>query len=183
MNTREAIIHLAEDLIREKGINAFSYYDISRAIGIKTSSIHYYFPTKTDLAVAAIREQMNGLDALMDKLSDKSPQEKLEGFMTIYSSLQSENRVCMVGSLATDLQTVDEKVADELKQLTNNVLEWLTGILEEGKEKDIFDFNVPARSKALLIATNMLGSVQVARLYGKADFNEIKNSILKEVKK
>src|SRR5699024_11730842 len=40
--------------ITTRGTNAFSYKDISKEIGIKTSSIHYYFPTKNDLIVAVL---------------------------------------------------------------------------------------------------------------------------------
>jgi AcrR family transcriptional regulator len=35
MNTREQIIQLADNLTREKGYNAFSFYDISKKVGIK----------------------------------------------------------------------------------------------------------------------------------------------------
>lgn len=54
METKEKIVTEAITFITTRGTNAFSYKDISKEIGIKTSSIHYYFPTKNDLIVAVL---------------------------------------------------------------------------------------------------------------------------------
>src|SRR5687768_12422330 len=115
METRASIITVADRFIRDKGFNAFSYTDISKSIGIKTASIHYHFPTKTDLGVAILKEHINRLEALKIQLKNKSPMVKLEAFLSIYSKIKSENKVCLVGSLATDLNTVDQKIKRELK--------------------------------------------------------------------
>ena len=50
-----SILDIAQTLAQTRGYNAFSYRDISEVIGIKTSSIHYYFPTKGDLGEALVR--------------------------------------------------------------------------------------------------------------------------------
>ena len=73
MTTRDTIIQVADHLIRYKGFNAFSFKDISIAIGIKTASIHYHFPTKTDLGIATIKRHIERLEALKAELENKSP--------------------------------------------------------------------------------------------------------------
>ena len=180
--TRDAIIALSDRFIRDKGFNGFSFYDLSKEIGIKTASIHYHFPTKADLGAATIKSQIEGLEELKKKLSDKSPFQKLDGFFEIYDRAKSENRVCLVGSLATDFNTVDVKVREELKQLSVRILDWLTEVLEEGKAKGKFFYDVPSRTKALMIITNMLGIVQVMRLTGSQDYEAVKKGIVKELK-
>ena len=182
MSTRDEIIHLSDRLIRDKGFNGFSFHDISRAIGIKTASIHYHFPTKGDLGVATIKEQWKSLETLKDSLANKSPLQKLNGFFSIYEKAKSEKMVCLVGSLATDLNTVDKKIKVELTSLAAEILLWLTETLEEGKLKKVFHFNGSARTKALMIITNMLGIVQLMRLTGQPDFDVVKHNILKELK-
>jgi AcrR family transcriptional regulator len=182
MSTRDEIIHLTDRLIRDKGFNGFSFHDLSKKIGIKTASIHYHFPTKGDLGVATIKEQWKSLDALKDSLANKSPWQKLNGFFSIYEKAKSEKMVCLVGSLATDLNTVDQKVKVELTNLADAILIWLTETLDEGKSGGAFHFNVPARTKALMIITNMLGIVQLMRLTGQEDFEAVKKSIIKELK-
>ncbi len=61
MNTREQIIQLADTLIRERGYNAFSFYDISKKIEFKTAYIHYHFPVKLNLGVAVIERHIKNL--------------------------------------------------------------------------------------------------------------------------
>jgi len=48
-------VDLAEALIQSRGYSAFSYQDISDRLGIRKASIHYHFPSKTDLGVAALQ--------------------------------------------------------------------------------------------------------------------------------
>ncbi|WP_153800324.1 TetR/AcrR family transcriptional regulator [Foetidibacter luteolus] len=182
MSTREAIIHIADQLIRDKGFNAFSFYDISKALGIKNASIHYYFPTKTRLGVSVVKAHQAEAERLMRGVENSDPVTKLNAFLSIYTHTKAEGRVCIVGSLATDLHTVDAEIQEELKKFVNSIIHWVTGILEEGKKQNIFFFTVPARTKALMVITNMLASVQLTRLTGDKDFTAIKKTILKELK-
>jgi len=44
-DTEAKILDLAETLIRQNGYNGFSFRDIASGVGVKSSSVHYYFPT------------------------------------------------------------------------------------------------------------------------------------------
>jgi AcrR family transcriptional regulator len=184
MTTRDQIIHHADTLIRELGYNAFSFYDISKTIGIKTASIHYYFPSKSDLGVAVIEQSIENLNLLIEKYRSKSPIEKLDRFLGIYSAIKYENKVCLVGSLAPDFNTLDEKVQDKLKIFSDSVISWVSSFLDEGRNSNIFEFEGESRTKAILIITNMLAIVQLSRLTGDQDFeiikNGVKNNLLKD---
>jgi len=182
MTTRENIVRLGDLLIRDKGFNAFSFYDISKELKIKNASIHYHFPTKTDLGVSILKDHQEKLDTLIQSTESKSPLIKLNAFLSIYSTIKSEGRVCLVGSLATDLNSVDTKIAKELKVFANEILKWVTSILEEGKTKKVFSFQGNARTKALMIITNMLAALQVSRLTNEEDFHTIRNEVIKELK-
>lgn len=182
MSTKQIIIETADHLIRSNGFNAFSFSDISDKIGIKTSSIHYHFPSKSDLGVATIKEHIRRFEALKSELKNKSPLIKLKGFLAIYSQVKSENKVCLVGSLATDLNTVDEPIKKELKIFAALVLDWMTQVLAEGKKQKIFEFTSTPRTKALMVITNILAIIQLSRLTGPQDFELVKETILKELK-
>ncbi|MFM7024353.1 MAG: TetR/AcrR family transcriptional regulator [Flavobacteriales bacterium] len=183
MDTRAKILKLTDHLIRDKGFNAFSFYDISKTIGIKTASIHYHFPSKCDLGVALLKLHTEKVKELKEKTSTKSPERKLEAFLSIYSKSKQEGKVCIVGSLATDLNSVDKKIAKELKILAAEILIWVTEILEEGKKKKVFYFDLPARTKALLIISAMLAALQISRLTNDKDFTLIKQSVINDLKK
>ena len=181
MTTRENIIQLGDQFIRNKGFNAFSFYDISKELRIKNASIHYHFQTKTDLGVCIVKEHTEKLHSLIQATAGKSPHVKLSAFLSTYSTIHSEGRVCLVGSLATDLNSVDPRIGQALRLFANEILTWVTSILEEGKEKKIFSFHGRARTKALMIITNMLAALQLSRLTNEDDFNTIKNEVVKEI--
>jgi TetR/AcrR family transcriptional repressor of nem operon len=181
MTTQDAIVDLADDLIRDKGYNAFSFHDIAKRIGIKTASIHYHFPTKGDLGVAVIKKQVEKFEVLRAEFSGKDPMKKLQAFFSIYSRVQADHKICLVGSLSTDLHTLDKKVKAELKIFAGLLLDWVTKILEEGRTKKVFSFHVPPRTKAILLITNMLAIVQLSRLTGDHDFDIVKKATIKEL--
>jgi TetR/AcrR family transcriptional regulator, transcriptional repressor for nem operon len=50
----EAIMDAAELRMRGGGFNGFSFREIADDVGIKSSSVHYHFPTKEKLAAAVV---------------------------------------------------------------------------------------------------------------------------------
>lgn len=177
MSKREEIIQLADSLIKQKGYNAFSFYEISDKVGIRTASIHYHFPTKSDLGVAVIELYIANLNGLNESLRRKSPIEKLDKFFSIYSNIQKEKKVCLIGSLATDFNTLDCKVQDKLKEFTALMLDWVSGFLVDGRNENFFVFEGEPRNKALVIISNMLAIVQLTRLTNDNNFEVVKTAI------
>lgn len=181
MSTREAIIEHADHLIRDKGYNAFSYYDLSKSIGIKNASIHYHFPSKSDLGVAVVQKHLQALAELRQETKNQSPLEQLEAFFSIYDQAKRKQKICLVGALATDFNTIDEQVQTQLKILAGQVLNWVTTILTQGQNEGLFHFKIEVRTKAMLIISNMLASVQLIRLTHTDDFERIKAAIIFEL--
>lgn len=183
MSKREEIIQLADTLIRQKGYNAFSFYDISDKVGIKTASVHYHFPAKSDLGIAVIEQHIENLNSVIEHYKRKSHTEKLDKFFGIYANIKKENKVCLVGSLATDFNTLDEKVQQKLKTFSEKMLNWVSSFLEDGRNENLFDFEGEPRTKALMIISNMLAIVQLSRLTNDKDFEAVKKSIKNELLK
>src|SRR5579859_7606516 len=97
ISTRERIIQLTDGLIRDQGYNAFSFYDIASKLKIKNASIHYYFPTKTDLGLALLESHTTKLHNLQQSVKEKSSLSKIKAFLSIYDTIHAEGRVCIVG--------------------------------------------------------------------------------------
>lgn len=183
MDTRTEIIRIGDSLIREKGYNAFSFADISKQLNIKNASVHYHFPAKSDLGVAVIEQQTEGLKQIIEKCRSKTPIEKLDKFFSIYTHIKSENKVCLVGSLATDLNTIDENIKKTLKAFSSLMLDWVTDFLEQGRNNNVFQFDGLPRTKAIMIIGNMLAIVQLSRLTNDKDFKTVKDTIKQELLK
>ena len=69
-DTREKIVDKAFQLMLQRGINGFSYRDISEPLGIKNAAIHYHFPNKVDLVKELIHENHQVLKLSLIHISE-----------------------------------------------------------------------------------------------------------------
>jgi TetR/AcrR family transcriptional repressor of nem operon len=164
MNTREKIIVQGDHLVRTRGINAFSFSDISKELGIKNSSVHYYFPTKSALVLAILEKHEAILNKFISRVEDKNAQKKLDQFMAVYSRARVGGRISILGALFSDFLTFGEDVQTSLQKLTDDTLQWLIQTLEQGKMEGIFHHTNTHREKAIEIISQILGMEQLARV-------------------
>lgn len=182
--TREKIMELGEDLIRTRGYNAFSYQDISSELGIKNAAVHYYFPSKENLGTSIVKTNIQRFDEMIQNMQNKGFDElhQLEVFMKIYVKSNREEKLCIVGSLGPNIESLNEPTRNELKKMTESIIVWLTGILNAGRDKKIFAFRGEARERALLILSSLVAGLQLARILDKTDFKLIYQAILEDLK-
>lgn len=45
-SVRDQLLEHTLVLVRQRGFNGFSYRDLAERVGVKTSSIHYHFPSR-----------------------------------------------------------------------------------------------------------------------------------------
>jgi TetR/AcrR family transcriptional repressor of nem operon len=181
-DTRANIMKLAVVLIRKRGYNAFSYIDISIPLRIKNAAVHYHFPKKSDLAVAIIQQAHEKHEEAWQKHTYSTAGEKLDVFLDVYVKSHNKGIVCLVGAMAAEFNSFEAPVRKELKKMVDHITTKVTGILEEGKKTGEFRFKEPSHQKALLIISNMLAALQLERISGKADFNEIREGVLNGLK-
>ncbi len=183
MSKKEEIIDFADSYIRKCGYDGFSFNDISKDIGIKTSSIHYHFPTKKDVALAVIDRHQQILTNIIKSNEQCSNIEKLDILCRIYLSIEKDHKVCIIGSLSSHLSTYNECIRNRLKEFTTLMLNWVTRFLEAGKTTGEFQFHEEARTKALLILSNLLAGIQLVQITHKNDLeiivNALKNNLIK----
>ena len=185
-NTREKILRLGEKLLKEKGINAFSYHDISSSLGVKNAAIHYHFGSKEDLLLAIIEENRKRFERLMQKVAINGKAEVWNGlqeFINIYiSSIENNHQICLFGSLGSDFFTIGAQGQKNLKLLSEKILSWLGWILTEGQKRGEFEFSGNARTKAIMICSALAGGLQLARMSGKKDFYDMVDQIKLDLK-
>jgi len=68
MSTYDSLLDLADTLIQENGFQGFSYADLAAGLGIRKASIHYHFPTKTELGIAYCERKENRLRQMEETL-------------------------------------------------------------------------------------------------------------------
>lgn len=183
---QEKILNTAEGLIQQMGYNAFSYKDIAIAVGIKTSSIHYYYPAKEDLATAVIEWQLTRLSNMFDNLkhnSSLSLQEKLLRLVdeVLSLTLHDEMKMCLGGMLASDVLSLPEKVKNKVRYFFNILEKWIEELLhQEHYENKSFN---PLCSKDILpkyLLVQLEGGLLLSRLYNDFSYTETTKQFIKQ---
>lgn len=181
--TREKILELGEELILTKGYNGFSYQDISTAMGIKNAAVHYYFPSKETLGTSILKTNRQRFEEMVENMRNRSFDEwhQLESFMKLYLKCNRENKICIIGSLGTDINTLSEPMQQELQKMVERILGWIAETLEKGRQKGLFRFNIPSNDQALQILSSLVAGLQLARVLGKHTFKSVHQSIWEEI--
>lgn len=177
-DTRSEIIRLANDLIRLVGYNAFSYADISKQLNIKNAAIHYYFPAKSDLGIEVIKESLELFFKRTERWNKLDYKSQYIKYITMYDSCVKTHWTCIVGSLASSFDTLPENMQKELQKLINTILDWLTSLLEKGKESGVFDFNETPRVKANMTYSALLSSLQINKVLRNDIYKSIQTGLL-----
>lgn len=175
-NSKRTILNLAEALLQDKGFNGFSYAHIASELGVKNAAIHYHFPSKEDLGCAVMRRYRERFKLWTNnsRVKDLSPTEKLNWFFHIYTDMRGDNgKVCLVGSLEAEFNSIPEMLQKEVEALHKELLMWLESMLGEGREAGVFNFNGSSASKAALILSSLQGGLQMARALGTKKFREV----------
>ena len=180
-----SILDIAQTLAQTRGYNAFSYRDISEVIGIKTSSIHYYFPTKGDLGEALVRRYRNNFKTALLLIDEQTqdPLKKLNLYMEIFKkTLQVENKVCLCGMLAADFTTLPQEVQTQVTSFFSDNEAWLATTLRTGKDQGYFNLNTSVDTTAKIFIDTLEGAMMTARSFGDLKrFTNITKWLLKSL--
>ena len=168
-STRDQIIDQAFQLMLQRGLHGFSYRDISEPLGVKNAAIHYHFPNKMDLIKALIDENHQLLrrstSEFMAYGGPAMPQ--LEGlFAFTMNQCECGRPICMVGALAIDYDELNDDIKSANDRFMKDSVNWLTKVMETGREQEEFHFNGDPMSKAVSILAMIQGARQMARVHG-----------------
>lgn len=126
-NNRILILQAASELLKTRGFNAFSYRDLAERVGIKSSSVHYYFPTKQDLGHALLQDYRDAVQEALARLEQHSDvAERLRGLVAIFAGTAEQGQCCLAGMLASDYATLEEPLRQEVRDFFTQVEQWLT---------------------------------------------------------
>jgi TetR/AcrR family transcriptional regulator, transcriptional repressor for nem operon len=171
MNTpstvREQLLNHAITLMMLRGYNGFSYRDLSELVGVKTSSIHYYFPSKDDLALEAVTQYSNEVAAALQGVDESwSGKEKLTKYAQMFGkTLGDGNQICLCGMLAADIESLPETVRQAVQAFFSSNERWLAQVLEQGRADGTLKANGDPGSAARALFAAFQGSVLASRLF------------------
>ncbi|AKM29539.1 TetR family transcriptional regulator [Pandoraea faecigallinarum] len=164
---REQLLEQAQTFLMTRGYNGFSYRDLAERVGVKTSSIHYYFPAKEDLVLEAIKayDALIGEGLTQIDASLRAP-EKLalyaQGFGRI---VEDGHRICLCGMLAADIETLPETVREAVQRFFAYHEAWLAAVLTQGETQGSLKLTSSPEATARALFAGFQGSVMASRLF------------------
>ncbi len=166
--TATRILDIAERLIQTRGYNAFSFADISEELGIEKASVHYHFPSKTDLGKDLVLRYRRSFGEALSAIEREIPDApgRLKRYVQLYLDvLRDPERICLCGMLAAEVSSLPRAVQEEVRRFFDDNETWLIRVLSEGRRAKSLRFNGSPEVEARTFLMGLEGAMMVARCY------------------
>ena len=163
---RERLEQAALDAVQRSGLKGLSFRVLAEEIGIKSSSVHYYFPEKSDLVRTLIeRYSEEFFSALQDIESRRwSLTRKLKEFVAIFEEVASNGKLCLCGMMAAEVEQLDADNQQLLNQYFQDTEQWLTRLFDAHSDDLNTTIATSALAKSLL--SGLEGALVLDRVVG-----------------
>lgn len=167
-DTRTKILDVAEELIQSVGVNAMSYKHISDAVGIRKASIHHHFPKKDDLVDELLHRCQTSYGENYEAIvaRDISAPEKLRLFAQVFEDGLVKKKLCLVGSISTDRNTLQDSSCRILEHSIKKTVAIFTLAFEQGRKEGSLQFSGTSEQAAYGFLSFLIGAQIVARAQG-----------------
>jgi TetR/AcrR family transcriptional regulator, transcriptional repressor for nem operon len=176
--TKLRLLQTALDLIWENSYGTIGVEDICRRAGVLKGSFYHFFPSKSDLAVAAIDRYWEDIRRpQMDRLFSvqMDPLERFAAYCDNLYDLQKARAKkfgkvcgCPFSSIGSELSTRDEKVRRKSQELGGRVCRYFESTLRDGQRMGLFPLeNVTAKAQELY--SYVTGVLLQARIHNDAE--------------
>ena len=177
---RDEILDVAEAMIRNAGFNAFSTRDVAGAVGIKASSVHYYFPTKVDIGVAVTERYT---DRFLKLLGDPArfkgdAREAVSLYVNSFrETLIRDDKLCLCAVLGAEIGGLPQEVGGQTRIFFDRNIAWLKKALSGSSRMSAAEAN----AFAVHILAALEGGMILSKSLGKEKIFESVASMLKRL--
>lgn len=171
------ILDCAQRLVQRRGFHAFSYRDIAGEVGIRAASIHYYFPTKCDLAEAVLARLRERLAETLDAIGQEPDlRQRLATFVGGFrQTLADADQLCPFCMIGTAQDTVPPAVREQVQAFFSTAEHWLADLLALGESQGAWQLQQEAGAAARALVAALEGGMILARVFG--DINRFEETI------
>ena len=140
----DAIIRAVNQLLAEKGFEAMTVDEVAAQVGIAKASLYKHFPSKEDLAAAAMAHLMGQAQAYLDTLNDdQTPLDKLRAVVRWTMGLKLNGEM---PSLPSQNSTLRAKLMGNRAYMDGlmDVSDRLGGWIEAAQAQGVINPRLPA---------------------------------------
>lgn len=177
---RDQLERAATEAVQRSGLNNLSFRTLADEVGVKSSSVHYYFPEKSDLAAALIKRYRDDFSARLELIGKKrtSLRTKLEAFIKMFESVMREQKFCLCGMMAAEVESLNESSTEALLDYFQNVEDWLVSTIGEGQDE--LAQEIKPRVLARIILSGLEGAILIDRVSGRSDFTRSQKQLVRQ---
>lgn len=165
-DNRERLEQAALAAVQRGGIKGLSFRTLADDVGIKSSSVHYHFPEKSDLARALIERYSREFFSLLAEIESKrwGLPRKLKAFVGIFEDVAGNDKLCLCGMMAAEFEQLDKANRELLGLYFENTEKWLADLLEAHEAELEPTISPQMLAKSLL--SGLEGALLVDRVIG-----------------
>ena len=127
-DTIELLMDAAETGLRKRGYNAVSFRELADELGIKSSSVHYYFRKKEDLGLALIHRYSIRFFKMLDERAAglEDADARFHAFCEVYRlALVQSDSLCLCGVLGAESGGLPAPLAEGVNAFFQANVDWL----------------------------------------------------------
>lgn len=155
---RERLVASATELLHQRGAQRTSLAEIAQAADVPVGNVYYYFKTRDDLVRAVIDSREESIHALLTSFERRStPRARLKGLARSWADVAElvAAHGCPIGSLSSELNKQDDRLAEDAARLFRVVLDWAEAQFREIGRRD-------ARALAITLFAGVQGAALLA---------------------
>lgn len=163
MSSKTRIETVAQETVQRSGLKSLSFRTLGAEVGVKSSSVHYHFPEKSDLAHALIERYRNSLSTVLSEISENSASShaSITEFCQTFIQECSDNKMCFAGMLAAEVEFLNETNRASLNKLFEDLHTWIAH--EFSKADDELKVDLPAAVLARVLMAALEGGLLIDR--------------------
>jgi TetR/AcrR family transcriptional repressor of nem operon len=165
-SARNAILEAAMKLFIERGYNACSVEDITKAARVPKGSFYNHFKTKQSLAADIVIAYGNGTtDRSVLTNRDINPVTRLKRhFATLNVHFSSCNDGCLIGKFMAEVSVDTPQIRENLRRVLNLWGEQLSSVIAEGQRDGSIRKDLPADDLAAFLIDSYEGAILRTRV-------------------
>ncbi len=177
-DNRQKLTKIALSKVQKAGLRGLSFRTLADEVGIKSSSVHYHFPEKADLAQALIEQYSAAFTSQLETISagGGSLMRKLSRFMDVIESVASSDSVCLCGMLAAELESLSAENRYALKRFFADMEDWLAR--EIAAHQAELSTSLEPHQLAKVMVSGVEGALIVGRVHGSTEHLAAQRTVL-----
>jgi len=168
----------ATEAVQRSGLNNVSFRTLADSVGVKSSSVHYYFAEKSDLAAAIIERYSKEFSDKLAAISHRggSVHARLDAFVKLFQEVAVEDKFCLCGMMAAELDSLNDHNRKQLASFFKSIEDWLTTILKESRLD-----TVKPQTLARLILSGLEGAILIDRVSGGTERVKAQRTLIRQM--